>query len=269
MPGQLPSLPPDLVLQTVISVERSIPEVVPLIPECSEHNWRTLYCAFCGATNQVIVDCGHRFCPFCGKRRAARIRDRLNFLLKSCQKFPKARLKMLTLSTTNCADLDAGIKHLVSSFRRLRQRRIWQRHVYGGAFVIEIKGSPGSWHPHIHAIIYSYFIPWAALRSAWHHVSQGTAVWISDISDDRAKGYVTKYLTKPDVDAVYLDQVSTSLRSFRLFSRFGDWHSIIIPKYVYDPPCKQCGRSDWVIDWKMWHGHWRELGPAELIPRGS
>lgn len=173
---------------------------------------------------------------------------------------------MLTLSVANCSDLDKGIRHLVASFRRLRQRSLWKRHVFGGAFVIEIKGSIGNWHPHIHAIIHSYFIPWALLRSAWFDVSQGTAVWISDISDDKAMAYVTKYLTKPDVPAAQLDVVSASLRRFRLFTRFGDWHSILIPKHTFDAPCRECGRVDWVIDFKIFHGHWRDVPPGEHIP---
>lgn len=240
--------------------------MVPLDETCSGHNWRTLYCVHCGATIQVIVDCGHRFCPFCGKRRARRIRDRLGHLLKSFQKIPDARVKMLTLSTANCSNLDDGIRHLVASFRRLRQRKLWKRYVFGGAFVIEITGSPGNWHPHIHAVLYSYFIPWALLRSAWSDVSGGTAVWIKDVSDERAKYYVTKYLTKPDCPAVHLDVVSASLRQFRLFSRFGDWHNIVLPKAVYDAPCRECGRSDWIIDLKISHGHWRDMRPGEPIP---
>lgn len=173
---------------------------------------------------------------------------------------------MLTLSVKNCSDLDSGIRHLISSFRRLRQRALWKRYCYGGAYVIEIKGGPGNWHPHIHAIIYSCYIPWASLRSAWFDVSGGTAVWISDISDDRAKLYVTKYLTKFDIPAAQLDLVSASLRRYRLFNRFGEWHNILIPKHVYDTPCKQCGQLDWVIDFKISHGHWRDVPPGELIP---
>ena len=217
-------------------------------PVCTGHVWRTLYCRFCGHEIKALVDCGHRFCPFCSRRRSRRVRNRLNFLLKSVKPLPKAGITMLTVSTSNCTDLDEGIKHLVASFRKLRQRSLWKYYVLGGAFVIEVKGRPGNWHPHIHAIIHAYYIPWPRLRAAWRQCSGGQAVWINAVSHDRAIGYVTKYITKPDLPPGLLDDASAALRHFRLFTRFGSWHNIPIPKMVYDTPCKNCGRCDWIVD---------------------
>lgn len=214
----------------------------------SPHRWRTFYCRFCGNDIRAFIDCGHRFCPKCSRRRARRIRNRLSFLLAKNEKIPKAGIKLLTLSKANCQQLEPGIKDLVSSFRRLRQRALWKHYVLGGAFVIEIKGRPGNWHPHIHAIIYSYYIPWARLRASWRQCSGGTAVWINAVTNDRATKYVTKYITKADVPAALLDDVSTALRRFRLFTRFGSWHNIVLPKMKYETPCTRCNNSDWIPD---------------------
>lgn len=181
-------------------------------------------------------------------RRSRRIRNRLQHLFDKNEKIPKAGLKMITLSNTNCSSLDDGIRDLVKSFRRLRQRVAWKQYVFGGAYVIEVKGRPGSWHPHIHAIVYSYYIPWARLRSAWRQVSGGTAVWVNKIDGDMALSYVTKYITKADVPPALMDDVGRSLARFRLFTRFGSWHNILLPKLVYDTPCARCGRSIWVVD---------------------
>lgn len=223
---------------------------MPQIP-VENHGWRTLYCIKCGKTIRVIVDCGHRFCPTCSRRRARRVRNRLKHLFSKTEAVPKAGIKMLTLSVQNCKDLDEGIRHLIKSFRRLRQRSLWKHYVLGGAFVIEIKGRPGNWHPHIHAIIHSYYIPWQRLRSSWRQVSGGLACWINAIDNDKAVNYVTKYLTKVDVPAALLDDVSTSLRHFRLFSRFGTWHNIALPKLKYDTPCAQCGNTDYIVDFAL------------------
>ncbi len=224
------------------------PHALPSELTSETHDYRTLFCRHCGHTIKVRVDCGHRFCPICAKRRAFRIRHRLQHLFTKIKHEPKAGVKMLTLSKANCSELNVGIKDLVASFRRLRQRALWKHYVIGGAFIIEIKGRPGNWHPHIHAVIYAYYIPWARLRSAWRQVSSGTAVWISAVSNDRALNYVTKYITKCDVPAALLDDVSASLRRYRLFTRFGDWHSITIPKRVFDNPCEHCGDIDWILD---------------------
>ena len=214
------------------------------------HGFRSLFCMHCGHRITVLIDCGHRFCHSCSRRRARRIRNRLQLLFEKTAQVPKARFKMLTLSKANCKELDVGLRDLVASFRRLRQRSLWKHYVIGGAFVLEVKGRPGNWHPHIHAIIYSYYIPWQRLRSAWRQCSGGTAVWINAVTSERAQSYVTKYITKPDMPSALLDEVSESLRRFRLFIRFGSWHNIVLPKLVYESPCKVCNVSDWLVDFR-------------------
>ena len=155
---------------------------------------------------------------------------------------------MVTLSMPNSTSLDEGISDLIRCFRRLRQRVCWKQYVFGGAFVIEVKGRPGNWHPHIHAIVYSYYIPWKRLRSGWKQCSGGSAVWINKVDGAKAIGYVTKYLTKVDLPPALMDEAGESLARFRLFTRFGTWHNITLPKLKYETPCARCGRTDWVID---------------------
>jgi len=214
----------------------------------SPHAHRTLSCSACGFRVSVPIECGNRFCPLCSKRRAFRIRNRISWILSNHR--PKAgySLKMITLSTTNCKQLDPGVSFLIQSFRRLRQRHIWSSHVSGGATIIEIKGRPNDWHPHLHILCYSRFIPWKKLRSAWNHISGGTAVYIQNVTADRAKLYVTKYVTKSDSPPSLDHDLSTVLNKYRLFQRFGDWHSLKIPKKLYDYPCPNCQRSTWLVD---------------------
>lgn len=212
------------------------------------HAFRTLYCAGCGFRVKAPIECGNRFCTTCAPRRAFRVRNRIRWILKNHRKKAGHTLKMITLSTSNCKDLDAGVNQLVAAFRRLRQRDIWKNHVSGGATVIEVTGRPNDWHPHLHILCYSRFIPWQKLRSAWTKVSAGTAVYIQNVDDSKALAYVTKYITKSDVPAFLSDDLSKVLSRFRLFQRFGDWHSLRIPKKLYDYPCPNCTRSTWIVD---------------------
>ena len=217
--------------------------------ELPGHEWRTLTCAHCGQNIRVLVDCKNRFCPECSPRRSARIAARLTWLINKIQKKQGWGIKLITLSTSNCVDVDSGIKHLVASFRKMRNRALWQTKVDGGAFVIEITGRPGSWHPHIHAIVYSVFIPWKTLWRDWKQCSGGTAVWISSSTPAAATSHIVKYVSKTAVPLHLQLQLSTELRAFRLFQRFGSWHRLKLPSRLYDHPCEKCGKSDWLYDY--------------------
>ncbi len=212
------------------------------------HEWRNIVCAHCGHEIAVLVDCKNRFCPECAPRRSARIANRLQFLVNKIQKRDRWRLKMITLSMANCSDVQKGIKQLVASFRRLRNRRLWKTHVDGGAFVIEVTGRPGNWHPHIHAVVYSRFIPWKNLWRDWKQCSGGNAVYITATSLEGAIKYITKYISKSAVPSHLWEELSIELRRFRLFQRFGSWHNIALPSRVFDYRCESCGRCDWLAD---------------------
>lgn len=217
----------------------------------SGHVWKVLTCAHCGHQITVLVDCKNRFCPLCSPRRSARIANRLNFLINKIQKRPEFGLKMITLSMANCGDVALGIRQLVSAFRRMRNRRLWKMYVDGGAFVIEVTGRPGNWHPHIHAIVYSRYIPWKSLHKTWSQVSGGNAVFISACSPDAAIKYTTKYISKSVVPAHLQEQLSEALRRFRLFQRFGSWHKVSLPSRLYDHRCEDCGRCDWLAPYQI------------------
>lgn len=212
------------------------------------HALRRLFCSHCGFSIDVPIDCGDRFCSLCSPRRAFRVRNRLRWILENSNPKPGYMLKMITLSTANCKDLDKGVTALVRSFRRLRQRRIWRDHVDGGATIIEIKGRPNNWHPHLHILCYSRWIDWYKLQPAWASISGGTACYIQNVSMDRALYYVTKYITKADVPEFLEYSVGKVLSRYRLFQRFGSWHGLKVPKKLCDYPCPTCASLIWVSD---------------------
>lgn len=212
------------------------------------HAIRRLYCSHCGFIIDAPVDCGDRFCNICSRRRAFRVRNRLRWLLHNSAPSQGYVLKMVTLSMPNCKQLDAGVRMLVQCFRRLRQSQIWLKNVEGGATIIEVKGRPNSWHPHLHILCYSRRLPWHPLRDRWTQISGGTACYIQNVNQDKALYYVTKYITKVDVPEFLEYSVGTVLKKFRLFQRFGSWHSLKIPKKLFDYPCPTCTKSIWVSD---------------------
>lgn len=150
---------------------------------------------------------------------------------------------MITLSVPNCSDLSDGIDELLRCFRRLRQRSYWKNNVDGGAFVIEVKGNPGNWHPHIHAIVASHYLNWNKLHQSWNQVSGGLSVYISNIPKTAIVNYILKYLTKPSVSLNLLQDVAFSLKSKRLFQPFGSWHSPFNKLPKIHCVCSKCGSA--------------------------
>lgn len=221
-----------------------------LLPE--QHSFVTIYCTTCGKTHTIMQVCRFRYCPHCGVVRRWRARERLLQVLKAYKRVPGYRLKMLTLAMQNSSNLEQGINDLVASFRRMRQSKFWKSHVLGGLFVIEITGSPGNWHPHIHAFIYSTRIDWKSLLNIWSRSSKGgRSVWIANISNTNAVYYVTKYITKTSVPAPLADELNTALIGKRLFQRFGAFQKINLGPFITAKICDSCGENEWITDFDI------------------
>lgn len=234
------------------------------------HLFRYLSCAHCGWKIKVLLDCKFRFCPLCSRPRSGRIIRRLTWLIDHTPRVEGQRFKLLTLSMPNCSDLQQGIKDLVHNFRRLRQRAFWGKYVESGAFVIEITGRPNNWHPHIHAVLYARYIPIGRLRFIWRSISRGTGCDIRGVDGPQAAKYINKYISKSDVPDMFQRQMSTELSRFRLFQRFGAWHHLKIPRRLYDYPCPNCNASDWLSDFQIDYGHYRQITSfADIPPRSS
>ncbi|MCG8431026.1 MAG: protein rep [Candidatus Omnitrophica bacterium] len=209
------------------------------------HEFLRLCCYGCGKFINVPVYCGDRFCPVCMRPRLARLRKRLAFLVCEASRSNATRFKHITFTLRNMRDLPAMVKKLVSSFRKVRQSKLWKTYVDGGAFVIEVTYNQehSTWHAHIHAIVQCNWIPWEKLLQTWLHASGGSrGVYIAKLPASQAVKYLTKYMTKPSVEPGQLPQVNQALKGLRLFSPFGTWYAI---NRTYEPakhPCSDCGR---------------------------
>lgn len=212
----------------------------------SYHFFQTIICTHCGHEIKIPVYCGNRFCPVCSVPRLARVKRRLKFLVKNSTIPRGAGFKHLTLTIRNQDDLPKMLQDIVRSFRRLRQRAAWKNRVKGGAFVLEVTGRPGNWHAHIHAIIVAYYFPFDHLLKLWKAVSSGQGVYIQKKPESQVISHLCKYLSKPDVPDLVLDEVSAELKSYRMFQPFGCWFKLMKLYVDKKPGCPECKSHSWL-----------------------
>lgn len=210
-----------------------------------EHLYTSIVCTHCGKLIRVPVYCKNRFCDTCGPARSYRVREKIKHLIKCADFSDGYFLGMVTLSLPNCLDLGEGIRKLQKSFSRFRRSALWKSRIRGGVYVVEITGKPGSWHPHIHALVEQKFLSWRSFHSAWHALTGASAFHIKRIPSGAAERYVTKYLTKPPGSDEDVAQVAAELRHVRLFQPFGSWHGKIGSWVKARYPCPECGECTW------------------------
>lgn len=211
----------------------------------NEHDFHSVTCMHCGNQIAVPVYCRNRFCQVCGSTRLFRIRTKLIGFVNQHRYEYGASYKHLTLSIANYPDLCDQVNHLVKSFRRLRHLRLWQRYVYGGAYVVEIKRNKTGWHAHLHIIISAKYIPWEELREAWTAVSGGLGCYLKKIPRRKIVYYLTKYMTKIELSDADQRAATEALSGKRLFQPFGSWYDQI--NKIPTPVCKcpVCEHWNW------------------------
>jgi hypothetical protein len=210
------------------------------------HPFKTIICYHCGKSINVPVYCKNRFCPVCSKRRAYRLRTKLNMFMSSRRPAPGYCFRHLILTIRGGDNPARQLHILVSGFRKLRKTKYWKRSVAGGAFVIEISGSQGHYHVHIHAVIEAKFMSRNHLIDLWSKFTVARGVFIKTITKQAIARYLTKYVLKPVNDDLQVEMISEALKAYRLFQTFGSWHGKM-PKINLMPfKCTYCGHSRWV-----------------------
>ena len=228
-----------------------------------EHLYKSIVCAHCGELIRVPVYCKNRFCEVCSPARQHRVREKIKHLLKCADFSGGYFLAMITVSLPNTKELLPGVELLVRSFSRLRRSALWKRSIRGGVYVIEITGKPGSWHPHIHALVEQKFISWKSFHARWNALTGATAFHVQRIPTGAAERYLTKYLTKPAGSPEHVLQIATDLRHTRLFQPFGTWHGKIGSWQKLPYPCPECGECCWYPFDELI----REIKARPVVPR--
>lgn len=211
------------------------------------HEYRNFGCSACGYAFRAPVSCGNRFCDVCTAPRSRNIRAKITAIVDSVHLLPGERFRLLTLSISNASDLKEQSRVLLRAFRRLRQRQYWKSKVTGGTFVLEVKGSPGNWHIHIHAIICSKFMSYKRLLKLWMKVSGGRGCHLKTIKKSVIIGYITKYVTKSGLPVIAQIDASLALKNTRLFNPFGTWFALnrLIKRVNF--VCPTCGEVSWYM----------------------
>lgn len=213
-----------------------------------DHKFTRLYCTRCGNHFDVPVNCKNRFCSVCSAGRRRRIRQKLTHVITSISPLPNYQCRFLTLTIPNSSKLKSAHETLVKSFRKLRQRQFWINKVAGGCYVIETTGRPGNWHVHLHAIIYSRFLPVRTLSKQWSKCSPGRIVHIKNIPLSALLNYVTKYVCKSTLSVTDQFAASKELSGSRLFQPFGTWQAYCesAPKFRYE--CPICHNTHFILE---------------------
>jgi hypothetical protein len=185
--------------------------------------------------------CHMKICPQCRLAYARSLYDKILAILTD-QRPADFQLVTLTLLHSH-APLKLQLQHLRASFRRLRQSRVWHHHVDYGIAVIEttFNVAKHEWHPHLHILAHTRWIPWHDLRSAWIAASRGAMIIDSQTVKNatHAAHYLSAYLAKPPSDSVATDPTLASdyyaaLKKSRWIIQFGRKK---MPKVnVYVPP---------------------------------
>lgn len=102
--------------------------------------------------------CRDRMCPGCQKRRSLVIFHQVKNICNSIQKDnPTFKYLLLTLTVPNIKEdqLSSEIKHLHTSWDKLRRRKAFQKGVRGFFRALEVtyNGERDDYHPHLHVLL--------------------------------------------------------------------------------------------------------------------
>lgn len=141
--------------------------------------------------------CRLRWCPLCSKTRSKTIVENLEPWLRSCR-----HPKFLTLTLKHSDEnLSSQIIRLYACFSTLRKRSSIKKAISGGVWFFQVKFSKKSqqWHPHLHCVLDSDYIPHATLKRNWYEVTGDSeivdirAVWDAK----KTAEYVARYAARP------------------------------------------------------------------------
>lgn len=220
------------------------------------HGYRTFFCNHCGNSIDVPIHCSSKGCEICTRFRRYRVRERIQYALQGLPSNQTLRWRHFVLTVKNGYDLGERLDHLIKSFRKLRNRRLWKSTQYGGFYVIEITEGESGWHPHLHIVSFGHYLPWRKLLYVWSQITKDSChVNISSIrTGSNIAGYISKYITKATVlTSQSLFIVDLVCKNRRLFGPFGKAAELL---KKFKPPkkfavCTRCHHKEWVPEFVL------------------
>lgn len=178
--------------------------------------------------------CKNRWCEACNTEKRRTVRRNL------IEQLPNGQLRFLTFTLkANHNPLGDEIKRLYECFKKWRKHAWFKKKIKGGIFFLEItyNHKTSAWHPHLHCLVDSEFLPQKEMRHVWLALTGDSfIVDIRRISDtNSAAGEVAKYATKAVSGTVWrhpelLNEAINALKGRRTFQCFGTWSKLSLSR---------------------------------------
>ena len=181
--------------------------------------------------------CRLRACPICAEARNGLWYHKLSQVVK---RFTSPKHITLTLRSSN-APLEEQLTKLTSSFRRLRQRKMWKRRSPWGWWTLEItyNADTHTYHPHLHIICNMPFLDKAALSEAWLDITGDSYITSIGKCPKDLVSYICKYISKTStiwsapVDPFLLNAALKGRRFAQSFGTFPDLPQQHHPRVIF------------------------------------
>lgn len=202
-----------------------------------------------GKVRVTSEHCGLRWCPLCAKARQGRI---MNEVSGWFEKVRRPVLLSLTLKHTT-APLKHQVYHLYKDFKKLRNRQLLKKKSKGGIWFFHIKRSKtdGLWHPHIHCLMDSDYIPKKAVSDLWRKITGGSyVVHLKTVENPRnSVSHAARYAAEPcDMSTLSESdglEVFEAMHGKRLCGTWGTGRTMNLRK----PPDPDSGSWKFVGSW--------------------
>jgi len=214
--------------------------------KCGQHVYN-MECCECGYVHAVRYHCKLRVCPECGWVRKGELTASYSDALRSL-----GRLRFMTLTLKNVANLADGRKRIRACFCKLRHRKVYKAWIKGGLYGLETPvGRDGLWNIHLHVIYAGSWIDQGKLADDWEKITGDSRyVYIQAVKHGRSPvGYILKYVNKHDSIVLAgddkLGEYLSVLYNVRLLQPFGS----LLGKKAENPLflCPECGSCIWRV----------------------
>lgn len=150
-----------------------------------------------GKVRVQASSCRLRWCPLCIRAKKQIIVQEVAGWLKTLK-----RPKFLTFTLKHREEpLRDTVKDLYKFFRNVRKTKWFKKNVRGGVWFFQVTKSKtdGLWHPHIHCLVDSNFLPKEELSELWELITGDSKIVDVRAVKDNAKTaeYVARYATTP------------------------------------------------------------------------
>jgi len=153
--------------------------------------------------------CKNRWCPICSTARSLRIASALDQWLK-----PAHDPKFITFTM---AHRDVGLRSQITAiktyFRTLRKSIFWRSRSQGGVWFFQVtyNEKSGQWHPHLHVVADTVYMPQKALSDLWHAITKDSyIVDIRTLTDHKqACRYAARYSARAANISYFPDEKKT------------------------------------------------------------